>query len=224
MGTRNLTCVVSDGEFKVAQYCQWDGYPSGQGATVLSFLKGEPVDDVEARYPSNVEKSRFGLEGLVFDLEQFRENVRGCYKIDEEDLYKIWLDEFGVDLKASNGMVNMEDSDRFAAKYPWLNRDLGGYILPYIQGNGPLPLQVDVEFAGDSLFCEYCYVVDLDTERFEFYQGFQKKSNNDRFAQYFMKPEHRNETYYSVALAGSWSLDDLPTVEDLEKLSPYYEG
>lgn len=31
MGTRNLTCVVLDGEFKVAQYGQWDGYPEGSG-------------------------------------------------------------------------------------------------------------------------------------------------------------------------------------------------
>lgn len=39
MGTRNLTVVVSDGQIKVAQYGQWDGYPSGQGATILEFLR-----------------------------------------------------------------------------------------------------------------------------------------------------------------------------------------
>jgi len=27
MGTRNLTCVMKDGQYKVAQYGQWDGYP-----------------------------------------------------------------------------------------------------------------------------------------------------------------------------------------------------
>ncbi|BCP56292.1 hypothetical protein K32_49090 [Kaistia sp. 32K] len=40
MGTRNLTCVVLGGEYKVAQYGQWDGYPSGQGLTALRFLRG----------------------------------------------------------------------------------------------------------------------------------------------------------------------------------------
>src|SRR3546814_20563425 len=39
MGTRNLTCVVVDGAYKVAQYGQWDGYPSGQGATARAFLR-----------------------------------------------------------------------------------------------------------------------------------------------------------------------------------------
>ena len=27
MGTRNLTVVYLDGQYKVAQYGQWDGYP-----------------------------------------------------------------------------------------------------------------------------------------------------------------------------------------------------
>ena len=36
MGTRNLTKVIDrEGFIRVAQYGQWDGYPSGQGATAL---------------------------------------------------------------------------------------------------------------------------------------------------------------------------------------------
>lgn len=39
MGTRHLTCVVLNGQYKVAQYGQWDGYPDGQGITALTFLR-----------------------------------------------------------------------------------------------------------------------------------------------------------------------------------------
>ena len=39
MGTRHLIAVVVDGEYKIAQYGQWDGYPSGQGAKILAFLQ-----------------------------------------------------------------------------------------------------------------------------------------------------------------------------------------
>ena len=36
MGTRNLTKVIDkDGVTRVAQYGQWDGYPSGQGVNAL---------------------------------------------------------------------------------------------------------------------------------------------------------------------------------------------
>lgn len=39
MGTRGLTCVVADGDYRIAQYGQWDHCPSGQGKDVLAFLR-----------------------------------------------------------------------------------------------------------------------------------------------------------------------------------------
>ena len=45
MGTRHLIEVKSGGELKVAQYGQWDGYPTGQGIGIANFLHG--IMDVE---------------------------------------------------------------------------------------------------------------------------------------------------------------------------------
>lgn len=39
MGTRNITRVILDGEIKVNQYSQWDGYPTGRGNDVLLFMR-----------------------------------------------------------------------------------------------------------------------------------------------------------------------------------------
>lgn len=39
MGTRHLIAVQLDGEYKVAQYGQWDGYLEFQGKRVLNFLR-----------------------------------------------------------------------------------------------------------------------------------------------------------------------------------------
>jgi hypothetical protein len=42
MGTRNLTLVKNNlGETKIAQYGQWDGYPSYSGIQALEFLRDE---------------------------------------------------------------------------------------------------------------------------------------------------------------------------------------
>ena len=46
MGTRHLTKVIDKtGKVVVAQYGQWDGYPSGQGWNILSFIQGHRVLD-----------------------------------------------------------------------------------------------------------------------------------------------------------------------------------
>jgi hypothetical protein len=54
MGTRGLTKVIKNDKVVVAQYGQWDHYPSGQGLTALRFLRDE----------TNVEKLDKGLYWL----------------------------------------------------------------------------------------------------------------------------------------------------------------
>lgn len=44
MGTRSLIAVQLDGEYKIAQYSQWDGYPEGQGLGCLNFLETYMVE------------------------------------------------------------------------------------------------------------------------------------------------------------------------------------
>jgi hypothetical protein len=41
MGTRGLTKIIKNDALVVAQYGQWDHYPSGQGLTALNFLRDE---------------------------------------------------------------------------------------------------------------------------------------------------------------------------------------
>lgn len=69
-------------------------------------------------------------------------------------------------------------------------------------------------FPGDSLFAEYGYVVDFDTQVFEAYVGFQKEPHTaGRFAN--MEPKDKvTGLYYPVRLIGSWPLSDLPSGDD----------
>lgn len=182
MGTRNLTMVIKDAETKVAQYGQWDGYPSGQGATALEFLRG-------------------------CDFEKFKEKLNKIRWITDEEI----------------GTV--ENDKNWTENYPYLSRNCGAEILELIYDTDDVKfLQNSEDFAADSLFNEWTYVIDLDKNTFEVYTGFNKTplTENDRFFKLSYEPEHRTEKYYPVKLLKSYSLLELPTVEsfidELEKL------
>ena len=83
MGTRNLTCVFVNGEYKVAQYCQWDGYPSGQGLTILNFLLGKPTVDSKDFYTN---KNIYNIGGVVYDKNIFLEALNKSRFITEEEI------------------------------------------------------------------------------------------------------------------------------------------
>jgi hypothetical protein len=162
MGTRNLTVVYKDGTHKVAQYGQWDGYPSGQGLTCLRFLQ----------------------------------------KMDKQT--------FMQQLDTKVGWATPED---VAAKHPYNNRDVALGILELIY-NSECELKIvdKIEFGKDSLFCEYAYVIDLDKDTFEIYEGFNidKLESTERF--YTEQPKEGE--YFGVKLIKTYPLGALPTEEE----------
>lgn len=61
MGTRHLQTVIDkDGNMKLSQYGQWDGYPSGQGLDILRFL-------------------------LLGNLEKYEKNLSKIHLINEQE-------------------------------------------------------------------------------------------------------------------------------------------
>lgn len=189
MGTRSLICVFKDGKYKVAQYSRWDGYPEGQGIGVLKFLTKEMDRNL---FETKLNMVRFGTE---------------------EELNKQWK-ECGAD---DSGWVNMEVSNRHKKLYPENDRDTGSDILSIIQNtNKPLVLENSLEFAADSLFCEWAYVIDLDKNTFEVYEGFNQEplDDNERFSFLDYNPPHRTDKYYPVRLVAIFDINNLPTEEE----------
>lgn len=188
MGTRNLTVVVKDGTHKIAQYGQWDGYPSGVGADILTFLAD----------PTNVEALRSIADRVHFAAEG-----------EEEAL----LTELAPDL-AGKEWFTSEESDRFNSILPSLTRNHGGKILQHlVTSDDPhsLILTDSFSFGEDSLFCEWAYVVDLDANTLECYQGFQHEPHTDGRWSYFVPEGTRNGgPYYGVKLVKTYALADLP--------------
>lgn len=158
MGTRNLTCVVKDGKYVVSSYGQWDGYPSGQGKTILDFLNTK------------------------FDLETFKEKLgKSSYATDDEIQAK-WV-ECGAN--PNDQFVSMDISKKFGEKYPELSRDTGGKVLELIQNseNGLQTIEYIDFIASGS--CEWAYVIDLDLGTFEVYKyNSEVLTEKDRFFPY----------------------------------------
>lgn len=200
MGTRNLQIVVQDGQVKVANYTQFDGYPGGQGLTALAFLRDS------------------------MKIEVFKQKVEQCSWMDQASYKAAWV-TCGAD--PDSDMVGMDVADKFKANYLWLSRECGADIYNLIQAstNG-LKVQNGVDFAADSLMCEWAYVVDLDKNTFEVYKGFNQTplTPKDRF--YFLSEkahvERRgNNQYYPVKIVKSYSLLELPSddtfIEDFKE-------
>lgn len=187
MGTRNLEVVVLEGEVRVAQYSQWDGYPSGQGITALEFVRDE------------------------MNRDEFTQKVKQSSWITDEQLKQLWVDA-GADPKSD--MVSFDVSEKFSKLHTHLSRDCGADIFSLIQKspNG-LKLKNSINFAADSLFCEWAYLIDLDKNTFEVYKGFNETplSESDRF--YFLSPESEGK-YTPIQLAKSFDLNNLPSNEE----------
>lgn len=183
MGTRHLVAVVMDDQFKVAQYGQWDGYPSGQGETVRAFLSQEG-----------------------FDLARFREKLSNAYFITDEEgkAFDAELKRTGKDL---------------SELYPSLSRDAGAGILQMIyDSEDRVPLTDSSSFAADSLFCEWGYVIDLDKNMLEIYQGFNQTpvAEGERFHGMWDSDNDRRapgEAYHPIRLLVGIPLGDVATFD-----------
>lgn len=184
MGTRHLIAVQSGGEYKVAQYGQWDGYPRGQGTEVLTFLSNK----------QRVKKFKAKL-----DLVRF---------LDEEGRDKAFIE-------AHEKNAHSNPDKRTPKQKAWfdkfITRNLGAKILTSIveSEDKEILLRNEIDFAGDSLFCEYAYVIDFDKGTLEVYRGFNKKKlkKTERFA----KMKGDSEGYEPIRFWKSFSLSDLPT-------------
>ncbi len=216
MGTRGLTIVIKDGAHRIAQYGQWDHYPSGQGLTALRFCREWlPTPDKVRQFATQLDKCKFVSREEISAAEQAAKWQVGS--------------TFG------EGMMCMDSVRAFQERFPLIDRNIGAEILALVatgvkkgresvfEGSTPdtaverFELMDELPFAGDSLFCEYAYLVDLDLGVLEVYKGFNQTpvSPENRFAQFKIHERYgKKYEYEPVALAGRWSLDKLPTEDE----------
>ncbi len=191
MGTRNLTVVVKDGEYKVAQYGQWDGYPSGNGVEILEFLRKNFAELIDKLH-----------------LVQW---------ITDEEQDKTWE---GIKSDPTSHWVDFHEASAHEKLYPELSRNTGARILDLILNFEPtedkpvLKIYNAIDFAS-SPSCEWAWVIDYDKGTFEAYEGYNKEplTLSDRF----YTGKEPDYGYYPVKLVAKWYFYNLPEIEGFLK-------
>ena len=117
MGTRGLTQVILDGEYKISQYGQWDHYPSVAGVEILKFLH-------------------------VMDADYFKSKLR---KIDTSpvDIRSLYA-ALGLTL-TDGGFASLNDARIFKRCYPQFDRDMGPGILTSVYDGSVTHVSVDLD-------------------------------------------------------------------------------
>lgn len=159
------------GKYKVAQYCQWDSYPEGQGTVVLEFLRSK--------------SNRRALLGGA------RKTV----------------------------LRTIPEAKASGENFAHWSRDTGGEILKIVaDAERGIAMLDQIDFAADSVFCEWAYVVDFDKNVLEVFKGFNDKplKPTARFgAMTFPReaPESHPTKYHPIRLLKHYRLNALPTTK-----------
>ena len=93
-----------------------------------------------------------------------------------------------------------------------LLRKCQGTLQPFVEGMKYLANSKD--FLYDSVFCEWGYIVNLDTGNLEIYRGFNKKKRNDA-GRYADKTMDENEQYWGCTLFKEIALDKIRKLKDV---------
>jgi hypothetical protein len=89
-------------------------------------------------------------------------------------------------------------------------RDAQGDLFAYTARG--LKYMIDSHnFLGDSLFCEYAYIINVDTGKLEFYRGFNKAPGGAGRYAALQEPPYKGakSEYFGVVLVGEWPLDEV---------------
>jgi hypothetical protein len=208
MGTKYLTAVIINEEVKVAQFGQNNGYPEASGIRILDFLRHTDLNE----FRNAVLKTQLIDDSDLMRAEEEYNNYRHTLQARSEYSRRL-------DLEFSESGKRIVELDREYLELPYINIDFttGCHILRYILEPDIQPLPNYFEFARDSLFCEWAYIIDLDANTLEVFKGFntQPLSEGERFYAYeglekYKDTERYEEAYEPVRFVVAFDLNDLP--------------
>lgn len=171
MGTRHLTIVKQEGEIKVAQYGQWDGYPDGAGTDIVNFLHAIRSPEMMERFNRRVKLCRWATEE---DIASINEAIN---MVEIDDAINQLYPEFSRDTAAKvlwlimNGKKHYLQDDHQEAWLESTRFNLDNAYVAEEESKKTTLLNNSFDFANDRVFCEWAWVIDLDENKLECYCG-----------------------------------------------------
>ena len=182
MGTRGLYGIRKNGVDKTT-YNHYDSYPDGLGRDIIKFAVTHTVEQISTLYDH--------IEMINEEKLPTSEQIALCKKYANPD--------FSV----SN-----------QSPYDWycLTRGLQGDLQRayFMVLNCGITYMMDGrDFILDSLYCEYAYIINLDTGNLEYFMGFQHKpQRGNRYG-----TETTYKEYYPCKLVAKYPLAEIESID-----------
>jgi len=201
MGTRGAWGFRKDAQDKIS-YNQRDSYPEGLGSAVAELVRqsrhnahlAEIADGIVLVQPDTVPDA---------DTITYCQNIPGLVNLSvsdgkPEDWYCLLYGAHRQPLYYLQGAtLEYDEGD-------WQNRKTASVVV----GNPCRHMVDNAGFLADSLFCEFAYIINLDSEKLEVYRGFNRCcSAPGRYAG--DGDEGPADVYYGVALIAEFGLDEV---------------
>lgn len=183
MGTRGTYGFRKDGVDKLT-YNHFDSYPDWLGRKVVEFCKNHNVEELHKIFDKIVMVN----EGDTPTEAQINECIE-------------------------NGFANFSVSSGYSTDWYCLLRNCQGDLECLADAENHAYMTNGNNFIKDSLFCEYAYIINLDDEVLEFYEGFQKKPQKGN--RYGITDDRG---YYPCKLSLTFPLDEIDDVNKIVEM------
>lgn len=181
MGTRGTYGFRKDGVDKLT-YNHFDSYPSYLGEKIVSFC-------------------------YEHSIEEFNELFDKIVLVNESE--KPTPEQ--IDICRQNGLINLAVSSKSEDDWYCLLRNCQGDLDALFEMNNKAYMIDNGDFIKNSLWCEYGYIINLDEEVLEYYEGFQKQPQSDN--RYGCIPDEHG--YYPCKLILEIPLNELDDVDKI---------
>lgn len=198
MGTRGLFGLRKNNKDKTT-YNHYDSYPSYLGEIMVEFIKNNSLKKMNELYDKLI------MIDEEFKTSQFTKEQKEKYKefMKKQDFFSHTLDELNT----------CKDISMYCFLY-----EFQGKLEKYNE-YPEIDLMIEYsDFIKNSLFCEWAYIINLDTNKLEIWKGGQKKpQKNNRYG------TKKWESYYPCKLIKEIKIEDIKSKKFLlEKVLKHF--